>query len=354
MTSFQVVPGNTDTKTAVLHLLESPIIVNLVRIIPVSEFTRTVCLRFELYGCSNRPIINEGLETLADGNILTYISIDNEERYENQNFKCIVIGIAAASSFGILSLAVLIYLLLCTRQIRNRKSQTTKFNNVHFGASCQKEMKMSIQNDVAKRYVTPPIPFAQNRYYSGFHNTHHPSSSISTASSSEYTYAEPECESLVEPLIKVCSVERSTPFRPGDDTVYYASSPVISSAEECYQPLSSFERFAQMDRKLICEVPVVEFNQKILTPAEKIGSGNFGDLHVCTLDHSRYVLVRYAKEDGGRIGFGREKRVLSQLNHQNVLSFFGVVNNNNKLGSVFEFPVNGDLPNWMRKQSEIR
>lgn len=79
-----------------LNTLENGIVANLVRIIPVSEFTRTVCLRFELYGCLNQPnrFVDESLATdpLVNENSLTYISITNEKEHENENLKWITLG----------------------------------------------------------------------------------------------------------------------------------------------------------------------------------------------------------------------------------------------------------------------
>lgn len=44
--------GNTDTYTKMLNRLDLPIVgVDLIKLVPYSQHTRTVCLRFELYGC---------------------------------------------------------------------------------------------------------------------------------------------------------------------------------------------------------------------------------------------------------------------------------------------------------------
>lgn len=50
--NFQVIAGNSDTQSSVLRALDGGIVARNVRIIPVSELTRTVCMRVELYGCS--------------------------------------------------------------------------------------------------------------------------------------------------------------------------------------------------------------------------------------------------------------------------------------------------------------
>uniref|UniRef100_A0A915D6X7 receptor protein-tyrosine kinase n=1 Tax=Ditylenchus dipsaci TaxID=166011 RepID=A0A915D6X7_9BILA len=47
----EIIKGNVDTQSSVLQLLDGSFVAKLVRIIPVSEVTRTVCLRFEVYGC---------------------------------------------------------------------------------------------------------------------------------------------------------------------------------------------------------------------------------------------------------------------------------------------------------------
>ncbi|CAI4224580.1 unnamed protein product [Auanema sp. JU1783] len=52
-----IIPGNTDTRTGVLRILNGTIIARKIRIIPVSNSTRTVCLRFEVYGCPYRDIV---------------------------------------------------------------------------------------------------------------------------------------------------------------------------------------------------------------------------------------------------------------------------------------------------------
>ena len=44
--------GNLDANTVEEHHLEMPIVgVRWLRLVPLSNYTRTVCLRFELYGC---------------------------------------------------------------------------------------------------------------------------------------------------------------------------------------------------------------------------------------------------------------------------------------------------------------
>lgn len=48
---LQVIPGNSDTRTAELRVLDAPLVLRRLRVVPLSNSTRTVCLRLELYGC---------------------------------------------------------------------------------------------------------------------------------------------------------------------------------------------------------------------------------------------------------------------------------------------------------------
>ncbi|KAK0403581.1 hypothetical protein QR680_017007 [Steinernema hermaphroditum] len=52
-TGHQLMTGNMDTTTAVLRHLDPPIIASRVRLRPYTEQLRTVCLRWELYGCKH-------------------------------------------------------------------------------------------------------------------------------------------------------------------------------------------------------------------------------------------------------------------------------------------------------------
>ncbi|CAJ0602423.1 unnamed protein product [Cylicocyclus nassatus] len=47
----EIIPGNSDTYTAELRVLDAPIVVRRLRIVPLSNSTRTVCLRLEVFGC---------------------------------------------------------------------------------------------------------------------------------------------------------------------------------------------------------------------------------------------------------------------------------------------------------------
>ncbi|KAI6244191.1 Discoidin domain receptor [Aphelenchoides fujianensis] len=50
----EILAANSDPRTPVLNRLDGGFVAKLVRIIPVSEQTRTVCIRLELFGCPYR------------------------------------------------------------------------------------------------------------------------------------------------------------------------------------------------------------------------------------------------------------------------------------------------------------
>jgi hypothetical protein len=150
--------------------------------------------------------------------------------------------------------------------------------------------------------------------------------------------------------------ERISTFGRGSDSIHYASTNVTNQEleESTNQPLSSFERFPPVNQATNISV---EFNPKALRLLEHIGSGEFGRLDVCILEcNLRHVFVKYTTKSESKSlrGFEREKQALSQLSHQNVCTFYGTVNTDGMMGSIFEFPIQGDLPNWIKRQGSIR
>lgn len=50
--------GNSDTQSTVFRALDGGIVARNLRVIPISEVTRTVCMRVELHGCSYKGYNN--------------------------------------------------------------------------------------------------------------------------------------------------------------------------------------------------------------------------------------------------------------------------------------------------------
>ncbi|VDP03783.1 unnamed protein product [Soboliphyme baturini] len=64
----EILIGNNNTFTPVFRAIDSPFIATKIRIIPLSDYIRTVCLRVELYGCTYTGAMKfEYSETRNDG-----------------------------------------------------------------------------------------------------------------------------------------------------------------------------------------------------------------------------------------------------------------------------------------------
>ncbi|TKR80107.1 hypothetical protein L596_014236 [Steinernema carpocapsae] len=79
----EIIEGNSDTRSAVLRVLDGGVVAKTLRIMPVSEVTRTVCMRVEVYGCTYRgPLKTYNMfdGTVADGLDLRDSSYDGSAR----------------------------------------------------------------------------------------------------------------------------------------------------------------------------------------------------------------------------------------------------------------------------------
>ncbi|EJD76745.1 discoidin domain receptor protein 2 [Loa loa] len=69
----EVLAGNSDTQSAVFQELDGGIVARNLRVIPVSDVTRTVCMRVELYGCSYKDQILS--YTIPEGDIIDGLNL---------------------------------------------------------------------------------------------------------------------------------------------------------------------------------------------------------------------------------------------------------------------------------------
>uniref|UniRef100_A0AC34F652 Uncharacterized protein n=1 Tax=Panagrolaimus sp. ES5 TaxID=591445 RepID=A0AC34F652_9BILA len=79
----EIISGNSDTQTSVLRVLDGAIIAKNIRLIPVSEVTRTVCMRVEIHGCTYRDTLQSYTipqGSHIDGLELRDLSYDGDER----------------------------------------------------------------------------------------------------------------------------------------------------------------------------------------------------------------------------------------------------------------------------------
>uniref|UniRef100_A0A0R3RPB3 Discoidin domain-containing receptor 2 n=1 Tax=Elaeophora elaphi TaxID=1147741 RepID=A0A0R3RPB3_9BILA len=69
----EVMDGNSDTQSSVFRALERGIVARNLRVIPVSEVTRTVCMRVELYGCSYKDQLLS--YTIPEGDVIDGLNL---------------------------------------------------------------------------------------------------------------------------------------------------------------------------------------------------------------------------------------------------------------------------------------
>ncbi|KAI6173513.1 hypothetical protein M3Y98_01089400 [Aphelenchoides besseyi] len=277
-------------------------------------------VRFEGAVASTNIVFTDNeLETdpLVNGNTLTYIAISSEGESDGETIKWMVIGIVAALTFGCISLCVLLHLLFAARRVEKRKRARS---------ASMRENKLGVHIETGPRYVTP---LCQSRYDSGFMER--------GSSTTSDEYAEPECDSLSQPLIKIC--QHGT----------YASRNTLEMSRKIGvdQPLSSFDRYADLSHRQTEDLPTAEFDSNAIKTIDVIGRGDFGELRLVQLTENdeHHLLIKISTTDVWSIrGFHRERRVISQFDHQNVLRFLGLVHESDgRLAVVYESPVCGPL-----------
>ncbi|MCP9263398.1 Discoidin domain-containing receptor 2 [Dirofilaria immitis] len=101
----EVMIGNSDTQSAVFRELDGGIVARNIRIIPVSEVTRTICMRVELYGCSYKDQLLS--YTIPEGDAIdglnlkdvSYDGITNSSGYLNNGLGKLYDGALGMDNF---------------------------------------------------------------------------------------------------------------------------------------------------------------------------------------------------------------------------------------------------------------
>ena len=242
--SSQVYPANTDTYSTVNIRLEEEIETDVIRVIPVSQHPRAVCLRLELYGCQldsltdtdgaadtvtimpdigdtandDRKEIRE--ETVTDYDLVTAIT--------DHNIFPVVLALLA-----LISVVLIILSVLLLRKISNsRKQVQLPASEVHYYQNTlqtlQHNCDLQPQHHKKNIYEVPKV----EPIYSTPIEIFFPSSpsSLSTDSS--------ECETF---RAKSCSPTTSTPAQPHHDCDSF-KSPAIQRFEDLvtFSPIYSY------------------------------------------------------------------------------------------------------------------
>ncbi|KJH47044.1 hypothetical protein DICVIV_06896 [Dictyocaulus viviparus] len=117
-------------------------------------------------------------------------------------------------------------------------------------------------------------------------------------------------------------------------------------------PLASVVKYSDYGEVYCSTLP--EINRKQLDFIEKIGQGEFGELHRCLLE-SRQVAVKRLRSTSyeDEVAFLREIRVLGNLKHPNVVEVIGVSTIDKPMICIMEYMANGDLKSFMNKLEHV-
>ena len=94
-----------------------------------------------------------------------------------------------------------------------------------------------------------------------------------------------------------------------------------TNAEKVFKP---FKRSTSMD---LDHQPLIEVNLDDLTVVEKLGEGQFGEIHLCRTLEDQMVAVKFLRRDCDPVtksDFQHEARILTGLNDKNLVRVLGV------------------------------
>jgi len=127
-------PANVDTKTPVLISLNTSVNTDKVRVIPVSRYPRTVCIRLELCGCdadSPQETFEDVHDEVHDIKEELHFKVDSREGVDssgrtfhyNSNFMSVVIGVLVTVILILTS--IIIFILYTNNSNKSSLQQTT-------------------------------------------------------------------------------------------------------------------------------------------------------------------------------------------------------------------------------------
>lgn len=126
---YHMIKGNSDTFTVKRTRLEPNIVgVNMVRIVPHSEHIRTVCLRFEFYGCPLKGADEEDGESSTPGTASDGVSSTDTDRLSRNRFvDAHRIFIFIGSGLLALTVSVLVIFVIIKLWMRVRRKKQPNF-----------------------------------------------------------------------------------------------------------------------------------------------------------------------------------------------------------------------------------
>ncbi|PAV78979.1 hypothetical protein WR25_10309 [Diploscapter pachys] len=132
-------------------------------------------------------------------------------------------------------------------------------------------------------------------------------------------------------------------------TIYEGSTyPALSQ----YNPLSAIVKYSDYGEVYCTTLPEIARGQ--LTFIEKIGQGEFGEVHLCQLESRKVAVKRlHSTDPGDELAFQREIRALGTLKHPCVVEVIGVSTIEKPMLCIMEHMENGDLKTYFQKLDRI-
>ncbi|KAL6466154.1 hypothetical protein MHYP_G00262870 [Metynnis hypsauchen] len=407
----EIIMGNVNTYASVVKDLHPPIITRFLRLIPVTDAVHTVCMRVEVFGCPWQDGLTaysapEGQTMMAPGYPITSL---NDSTYDGVLERRRLLGGLGQMTDGVIGqddfVPMLQYQLWAgydyvgwrndslgpgyvemefqfDRQ-RNFTSMKVHSNNmfsrgvkVFSSVSCvfkphliseweTEPVEFSTVLDdrnPSARYVTVPLERRSGtalrcRFF--FADTWMMFSEISFQSECGGGYAEPD-------------VTQCTPHQGFQTSVpHYAETDIVN-----LQGVTGSNMYAvpavTVDSLTRKDISVAEFPRERLIFREKLGEGQFGEVHLCEAEglaeflgegaplpeqDGRAVLVavkqlRADATSNARNDFLKEIKIMSRLNDPNIIRLLCVCVHSDPLCMVTEYMENGDL-NMFLSQREI-
>uniref|UniRef100_A0A8C9X9C8 receptor protein-tyrosine kinase n=1 Tax=Sander lucioperca TaxID=283035 RepID=A0A8C9X9C8_SANLU len=207
-------------------------------------------------------------------------------------------------------------------------------------------------------------------------SSHHSSLSSESGSTSNSTYERifPLCSDYQEPsrlIRKLPEFDRAPPVEPSQSVVqtvppHYAEADIISLQESSD---SSTYSITAVDMNLFAgtDSSMREFPRHKLTFKEKLGEGQFGEVHLCEAEGMQdfldedlsiegnnesplLVAVKTLREDANknaRNDFLKEIRIMSRLRDPNIVRLLAVCVDTDPLCMITEYMENGDLNQFL-------
>ena len=180
--------------------------------------------------------------------------------------------------------------------------------------------------------------------------------STSTNRCSPMVYPNPGASPSSCSTSTAAGVTTNTGTGNANETSFYASTDLNRMYPEVVLPAApeEFKRSASIDTVAVC---LVEIERGRLRPIEKLGEGQFGEIHVCRLlpvtddEESRVVAVKSLRLDCGdsaRTDFEQEARVLTSLEDPNLVGVLGVCFASDPMWMICEFSDRGDLCQFLQ------